>query len=485
MSSSVASWRRVGGSYERPLGPSEVAYFAGSADGAGDMALHLTLSSLPELFLPDRVATAWACLRARHPLLASRLAVRDGAELDVYFKYPHPASAVDALDDARDALSYNSLTKDELFENHLSGPRSLSETRLSHLTISTTTSSTTASSPPNRTFSLFLTIPHFAGDGMTLNALTHELVLLLSKPKSLQADELDKALTVAPTRLPLSLEDQLPRPVTSFQRAAQAVDYQLRLSREVGGHVLPRQERGPKKTVMKEIELDEHTTKRILQRCKKEGVTINSALFALVAMAWAAITPGGLEPDLPILMYSALNVRPQLPPSKASDAFLAISYFTVSLPAFLPLPSSRKGRFWQRARSVRAQILRASTSQLLVSRCLAMSDERQARAMKRPAPFREIVKNSAPSKALCGVTPLGNLDRTYTHGQYAPGLELLTLSITSRQRQGGFLLGSHTFKGRLWFQMTWDEYGFEEGALERFWAELWKLLVGYCTDAEA
>jgi hypothetical protein len=180
----------------------------------------------------------------------------------------------------------------------------LSETKLSHLGISTTTSfttsSTTASSPSSDTFSLFLTIPHFAGDGMTLHTLTHELVSLLSAHESLQADELDKALAVAPTRLPLSLEDQLPRPVTPFQRAAQAVDYQLRLSREVGGHVLPRQARGPKKTVMREIELDEDITKRILQRCKKEGVTINSALFALVAMAWAAITPGGLEPDLPM-----------------------------------------------------------------------------------------------------------------------------------------------------------------------------------------
>lgn len=340
---------------------------------------------------------------------------------------------------------------------------------------------------------------------MTLHALTHELALLLSAKESLQANDLINALTVAPTRLPLSLEDQLPGPVTPFQRAAHAVDYQLRLSREVGGHVLPRQERGPKKTVMKEIELDVDITKRILQRCKKEGVTINSALFALVAMAWAAITPGGLEPDLPMyvmsiaaradpsiltaadtptsLLYSALNIRPQLRPSKASDAFLAISYFTVSIPAFLPLPSSRKGRFWQRARSVRAQILRASTSQLLASRCLAMSDERQARALKRPAPFREIVKNSAPSKALCGVSTVGNLDRTYTHGQYAPGLELLTLSVASRQRQGGFLLGSHTFKGRLWFEMAWDEHGYEEGVLERFWAELWKLLVSYSTDA--
>jgi hypothetical protein len=112
-----------------------------------------------------------------------------------------------------------------------------------------------------------------------------------------------------------------------------------------------------------------------------------------------------------------------------------------------------------------------------------MSDERQARALSRPAPFREIVTNSAPSKALCGLSTVGNLDRTYTHGQYAPGLELLTLSAASRQRPGGFLLVSHTFKGRLWFALAWDKHGFEEGVLERFWAELWKLLVSHCTDA--
>jgi hypothetical protein len=78
---------------------------------------------------------------------------------------------------------------------------------------------------------------------------------------------------------------------------------------------------------------------------------------------------------------------------------------------------------------------------------------------------------------------IGNLDRTYIHDQYTPGLELHTVTAASRLRPGGFLLVSHTFKGRLWFHLVWDKHGFEQGVLERFWDKLPEVLVGFCSSA--
>lgn len=90
--------------YERTLGHSEVSYYLpGRANGVNDMFvttvyrwlrlltppddryLHLGFTSPKHLVLRARVRTVWAILRMRHPLLASKVVMRDYD--DVRFVY--------------------------------------------------------------------------------------------------------------------------------------------------------------------------------------------------------------------------------------------------------------------------------------------------------------------------------------------------------------------------------------------------------------
>lgn len=109
-----------------------------------------------------------------------------------------------------------------------------------------------------------------------------------------------------------------------------------------------------------------------------------------------------------------------------------------------------------------------------------MSAGRQARAKGNPPPYTEIIPSRAPSKALCGISLIGNLDRTYIHEEYGPGVELHTVTTASRLRPAGFLLLAHTFRARLWFHLVWDQNGFEAGTVERFWEALPEMLGSVC-----
>ena len=90
--------------------------------------------------------------------------------------------------------------------------------------------------------------------------------------------------------------------------------------------------------------------------------------------------------EMPTLMYSALNLRPYFtkPPSSSlwnSYWYLAIGYFNVILPSFLPsgVPS-QEPTFWLRARQAKEQSTRAAKNPLVASRTQEMARERGARA---------------------------------------------------------------------------------------------------------
>jgi hypothetical protein len=79
-----------------------------------------------------------------------------------------------------------------------------------------------------------------------------------------------------------------------------------------------------------------------------------------------------------------------------------------------------------------------------------------------------LLTEPAPSLALMGLSLIGNLDATYVREEY-PSIELLSVRTASRQKPGGLLLLEHTFGKKLWLQMFWDENGFKEGQIEKFW----------------
>lgn len=207
------------------------------------------------------------------------------------------------------------------------------------------------------------------------------------------------------------------------------------------------------------------------------------------------------------MMYTAMNLRPYLspfplalpspldsqePPVPASTPqspqptywFVALTYFNIVLPSFLPsLPSV----LWERARNVKSQIRKIACSSFLKTRALEMGTIRVGRALGRPTAllpsFEEISASEtslssstgkmppAPSAAFLGLSLIGNLDATYTRSAY-PTFHLHTVTTASRQKPAGMLLLEHTFGKKLWLHLCWDENGFEEGSVQEFWQAL-------------
>ncbi|KAG6832588.1 hypothetical protein H0H93_013500 [Arthromyces matolae] len=80
-----------------------------------------------------------------------------------------------------------------------------------------------------------------------------------------------------------------------------------------------------------------------------------------------------------------------------------------------------------------------------------------------------LLPGPAPSIALLGLSLIGNLDAIYDRRSY-PNFLLKDVTTASRQKAGGILLLVHTFGGKLWLQLFYDQEGFgSEGIVERFW----------------
>ena len=189
-------------------------------------------------------------------------------------------------------------------------------------------------------------------------------------------------------------------------------------------------------------------------------------------------------------MYSALNLRPYMAKSPASYWFLAVGYFNVVLPAFMPRTISDAQTFWHRARLSKDQSARAAKNSMAVDRTHEMAKKRgvQARAWGKeddqkangtwvsppPAGPKEedalaaALPPKAPSNALIGLSLLGNLDGIYKHQDFKT-IKMNTLTTGSRQRNGGMLLFGYTFVGKLWLSLGYDEEGFEKETIGKYW----------------
>ncbi|KAF8665373.1 hypothetical protein AX16_000392 [Volvariella volvacea WC 439] len=345
-------------------------------------------------------------------------------------------------------------------------------------------------------YDMLICTTHYLGDGIALHTFAHDFFHLLGDRS--QGDLVDILQSEWTTRcsdpdvenvIPAPLEDRLPNlPHNSIQRAAARIDFQLTQERLIGGHSFPKRGGQPRHTIVPTISIDESRTQKILKKCKEKGVSISSALFAICNIAWGRTSRQNWE--LPMMMYSALNLRPNLVFHKShhdSYWFIAIGYFNVVLPTFLPKDSDRgnvESMFWLRAHSAKKQSTVAAKSKLLSGRCREMARERAERARiwakeddekaagTRKAPDSVPAKPKAParppSNALIGLSLLGNLDAIYKHASF-PEIQLHTLTTGSRQRPGGMLLFSYTFVGKLWVSLGYDENGFEKGVVDTYW----------------
>ncbi|KAI0275009.1 hypothetical protein BC834DRAFT_965456 [Gloeopeniophorella convolvens] len=492
VSGSVA---QLGVFYERKLGNSELSYYLpGRAAGVNDMYLHLGFKAPERNVSWARVRAVWAVLRMRHPLLASKVAMR-GYD-DVRFVFHPPASPKDALADAEGQLEYRRQTKDDLIESYLNGPRTLSNDRLSYLIVSRTPTSETHLPTPPATpqisedsaelpqqvadrvanYELFICAAHSIGDGMALHQFANDFFGLLGNASSqedmeqLVVDEWNqrwgRPLPPEVSVLPASVEENLGFEQNHFRRVVGRVDFQTSLDRQIGGQAFPRRSDPVRHTIVPTTSFAEDLTKAMLKKCKSQGVSISSAIFSICNIAWARMSPREKQ-DLPMMMYAAMNIRPYFPkPAHNSYWFLAVGYFNIILPNFIPASCDVSKTFWHRARSAKEQSSRTATSPMIHHE----DDEKEAGTWI-PPPSNSDAKAAppqAPSAALLGLSLLGNLDGMYKHASF-PDIKLHTLTTGSRQRHGGMLLFSYTFAGKLWISLGYDENGFDRKAIGLFW----------------
>lgn len=491
---------------ERPMGNTELSYYLPArADGVNDMYLHIGFNAPDRLMERARVRLVWGILRVRHPLLACTVTMHSYE--DVRFVYTPPLTFQDVLTDADRNLEYKSVTKDQLIDDYLNGKRTLSNQRLSYLVVSN--GATGLPTPPltpqlhspaeetsvsNPNYDLLICAAHFLGDGMALHQFANDFFSLLAADKSLQEleeqlnEEWERHCRPGPGKiltLPTSVEDNLPREPSKLRSAIGRVDHQTAQEKTIGGQTFPRRPKQPRHTIVPTVSYDQDRTKSILKRCKANGVSISAALFSVCNIAWARMGNG--SPDLPTLMYSAVNLRPYLQarPLHPSYWFLSIGYFNVVLPNFIPRSLQPSSTFWHRARAAKEQSAKVAKTPMFVSRCRLTAEERVQRARMwakedderergtynppPPAPTSaQPTKPRAPSSALIGLSLLGNLDGTYKHATF-PAFKLHSLTTGSRQRAGGMLLFGYTFAGKFWVSLGYDENGLDKEVVETFW----------------
>lgn len=289
----------------------------------------------------------------------------------------------------------------------------------------------------------------------------------------------------------------MPMQWSRLRSLAAGIDFRMSQQKLVGGQVFPRRKHPERRTVVPTLAFSEARTKAMLKKCKANGVSLSAAIFAICNVAWARV--GGGAKELPMLMYSALNLRPYFTVKRPSpwDSywFIAIGYFNVVLPSFLPQDKDKvEAIFWHRARQAKQQSAQAAKHPLLVSRTHEMAKERGERsrafakeddekangtwvppapAARSQVPARESVlpaREKASAAALIGLSLLGNLDGMYKHAAF-PSIKLHTLTTGSRQRHGAMLLFGYTFVGKLWLSLGYDANGFPEGIVDKFWTE--------------
>ena len=257
--------------------------------------------------------------------------------------------------------------------------------------------------------------------------------------------------------------------------------------------MFPRQSGSSRNTVVHNDSFDAERTRAILKKCKSHGVSVSSALFAACNLGWAKTSPQ--SPELPTMMYSALNVRPHLmsePSPHDSYWFLSIGFFNVVLPSFFPASDDLAPTFWHRSREAKRQSTAAMKTPMLVSRCREMARERSDRAQTwarqddgKPAKETQNTislfgkaSERPPSKVLIGLSLLGNLDGVYKHASF-PEIQLHTLTTGSRQRSSGMLVFGYTFAGKLWVSLGYDENGFDKAVVETFWNNVLRVVDEY------
>ncbi|KAJ7125793.1 hypothetical protein C8R43DRAFT_709421 [Mycena crocata] len=494
-------------SYFRTLSPNELSYFLPSREyGLNDMYLQLIVRAPPNLVSPLRLRIAWAIMRLRHTLLASKIEMEPGCYDGARFKYTPPASPSKAVDEVGDTLQiYDDRTGPDLVSAFIdpAAPRTLSAEQIARLDVARHG----PVAPGIEEYHLVFMLIHAVSDGVTVYRHSNMILELLGgsatvggRPRTnaelLHLLGMEWTVRWGVTRtdevIIAATEDQLPVPRTKLQEAAWKVEHQNVLRRAVGGHVFPRVKTKATKHVLLNARFTRLETQAMIAKCKSQRVTLSHAILALCNYAYIRTEANhpefGASKMLPTMFYTAVSLRHHLPaPSPLSSYMsLALAYCNVVLPSFVPPSADPHAMLWHRARSAKTQMSGYARSPLLFGRSQMMSVERALRAKAfaaqddeaagivprrtvRPPPLQPPPATSTvPSAALLGLSFLGDLDPLYRAESY-PQIQVLDAVGHVRKARGGILLFTQIFQQQFTMTLGWDTVAFEPDVIEEFW----------------
>lgn len=135
---------------------------------------------------PSTVLDIWTELRLRHTLLGSVVEFDDYE--DIRFAYVPPPTLEEARQQAETAFGFHyNMTKNEMLDKYLNGPRMLSDDKLAAFHITTEQAEVSVEnmtlqdgrSEQDQEYNVWLFATHFIGDGMALHSMANEFFTLL------------------------------------------------------------------------------------------------------------------------------------------------------------------------------------------------------------------------------------------------------------------------------------------------------------------
>ncbi|CAK5261960.1 unnamed protein product [Mycena citricolor] len=514
VASSSTTDRSAMPTFRRALSDNELSYYLPSrAFGMNDINVMLTFEAPKDLITPIRVRTAWAILRLRHSLLASRVEMEAGRYDEACFVYTPPASPMEAMEEgSRSLTTFAGLSGAELIDDCMNQTRKLSAASLTYLQVELENDV----SPGVGAYKMMLYTPHFVLDARGIYALHNELLEMMGghygselRPKTdaelvkmLESEWMrrwDRPQDAQDAIVPSS-ESRLKVPQSAVDLAEYKTDYENVQKQFSGAHAFPRSKAYDHHCRLLQAKFSPRQSTTMLSKCKREAVTIQSAMFSVISFAYLLLRERrpDLSPDktLPILMYTAINIHAQLHPlSKlASKTFLALTYHNVMLPAFLPARDKHKA-FWQRSRDVQKQMHTYTRNPSIAGRSLAAAAERAERAKHwarfddeangtlPPSPKVAVVAKAAeapavPSIALIGVSQVGLTTGIYRTERY-PTIKVTDVVGATRKGPGGLFFYTRTFFGRFHMMLQWETSVFADGLMEEFYDYLLEVIHEY------
>jgi hypothetical protein len=221
----------------------------------------------------------------RHPLLASSVYT---SGYSARFVLERPTTLAQALRDATARFKYS---HGAVVDEYLNGPRTLHDAALSTLVFVAPAFVTPPSSPgraAEHQYELLLCAAHFIGDGMALHSFMNEFYSLLgSDLDKRDLEDMVERQIDTPVALPQGIEERFS--TGGLHDVAGRVALEQAEQKLVGGQAFPTVRGKPRRTVVPTFAYTTDETKRILSRCKANGVTIAHVVFALCNIAWTRV----------------------------------------------------------------------------------------------------------------------------------------------------------------------------------------------------